>query len=97
MTIEDSTNRVGTLKEALDNLEKATDTFLTSEKKNQKCWQLMDCPKEEMEICPAVLQNAERRCWLVAGTMSGRNNNLVCVNRAGSCKNCEYYLKCLLS
>ncbi|QWR78952.1 response regulator [Candidatus Magnetomonas plexicatena] len=45
-----------------------------------------------MEKCPAVLKNAERICWLVAGTFSGNENKAACLNTLTNCKECEFYL-----
>ncbi|MBF0556878.1 MAG: response regulator [Nitrospirae bacterium] len=44
-----------------------------------------------MRSCPAVLQNAERQCWLVAGTLSGRKDFSPHCVRLGSCKQCDFY------
>ncbi|MBF0457269.1 MAG: response regulator [Nitrospirae bacterium] len=44
-----------------------------------------------MRSCPAVLQNAERVCWLVAGTLSGRKDLAPHCAQLGSCKQCDFY------
>lgn len=59
-----------------------------------KCWEFTDCPPDVMRKCPAVLQNAERRCWLIVGTESKSKNPAPCVDKmGGDCKNCEFYKK----
>ncbi|MBF0336536.1 MAG: response regulator [Nitrospirae bacterium] len=44
-----------------------------------------------MRLCKAVIQNAERRCWLVVGTLSGQKEVVPCVKAFGTCKQCEFY------
>ncbi len=56
-----------------------------------RCWEFMNCPESEMRKCMAVLQNMERRCWLVVGTSSGINDMATCAVSVGDCKSCGYY------
>jgi CheY-like chemotaxis protein len=56
-----------------------------------KCWEFINCPQEIMRLCPAVAQNAERKCWLVAGTLSGLKDPAPCAKQAGTCKQCDFY------
>ncbi|MBF0319665.1 MAG: response regulator [Nitrospirae bacterium] len=44
-----------------------------------------------MRLCPAVIQNAERRCWLVVGTLSGLKDPAPCTKPVGTCKQCAFY------
>ncbi|WP_420266333.1 response regulator [Candidatus Magnetominusculus dajiuhuensis] len=60
-------------------------------KTGAKCWEVVHCPQEVMRTCPAVLQNSERKCWLVAGSLSGRKDLSPHCTRLGSCKQCDFY------
>ncbi|MBF0517199.1 MAG: response regulator [Nitrospirae bacterium] len=60
-------------------------------KSGMKCWEFLNCPQDVMRKCPAVLQNAERKCWLVAGSLSGRKDTPPHCTRLGSCKQCDFY------
>ncbi|MES0337296.1 MAG: response regulator [Candidatus Magnetobacterium sp. LHC-1] len=63
----------------------------TEKKVGVKCWEFLNCPAEIMRLCEAVIQNAERRCWLVVGTLSGQKEVAPCVKAFGTCKQCEFY------
>ncbi|MBF0566191.1 MAG: response regulator [Nitrospirae bacterium] len=44
-----------------------------------------------MRSCPAVVRNAEHKCWLVAGTLSGSGNPAKCAQEVRNCRDCSYY------
>ncbi|MEO5357389.1 MAG: response regulator [Nitrospirae bacterium YQR-1] len=89
------TKGIDDLTKEMGNFVKITEEVLTvdtADKKIQKCWQLIPCTKEAMEKCPAVLKNAERICWLVAGTFSVNENKAPCLDTLTNCNECEFYL-----
>ncbi len=67
-----------------------TESF-TREKTAVKCWKFIDCPQEIMNVCPAVLQNSERWCWLAAGALRGKNLSTILMKPVLSCTQCDFY------
>ncbi len=55
------------------------------------CWEYKGCDMEEVENCPAVLQNRGKDCWLVAGTMCKGDVQGNFANKIVSCLECDYY------
>ncbi|MBF0565474.1 MAG: hypothetical protein HQK89_09545 [Nitrospirae bacterium] len=67
-------------------------TFLetnTDEDKRRKCWEFMSCSDHS---CPAIIQSAGRRCWLIAGTFSGRKAVCRHARQIDSCTTCPFYI-----
>jgi hypothetical protein len=55
------------------------------------CWDIIKCGAAKVASCPAPLQKAGRKCWLVAGTFSG--GQIACDHalKLKSCKECDFY------
>nr|ADI87673.1 two component signal transduction response regulator [uncultured Nitrospirae bacterium MY2-1F] len=77
------------IKDLFKRFHEVSESF--DRKKGIKCWQFINCPKDIMSQCPAVLQNAERKCWLVAGSLSGRKDVPPYCAQLVSCKQCDFY------
>ena len=60
-------------------------------KKN--CWDLLECPEERREKCPAFVQNLGRRCWRVPGTLCGGQQQGSILQKLATCHRCEAYFK----
>jgi len=57
-----------------------------------QCWEFIKCGREKDLSCPAVTQQAGRRCWLTAGTLCGdvaRCDHAVTLT---SCMECTFYI-----
>jgi len=78
---------------ALDALSRAMESFGEAKAQREQCWQAMNCPKDVFPRCPAFRHKAGRRCWLVAGTLSGSKPFCTYCNQAKSCKECRFYIK----
>ncbi|MBF0539185.1 MAG: hypothetical protein HQL03_13130 [Nitrospirae bacterium] len=59
----------------------------------ETCWQAMRCPSQTYTRCPAYLKEAGRRCWLLAGTFSGRNPYCIYCITMKDCRECKFYKK----
>ncbi|MCI4627180.1 MAG: hypothetical protein L3V56_14640 [Candidatus Magnetoovum sp. WYHC-5] len=84
------------LKSGLGDLYKVTEYFKNAENnlshKRMKCWEYRNCKHTN---CPVRTQAAGRRCWLVAGTLSGKRAQcqLLTSGNIDNCKNCDFYKK----
>jgi len=58
-----------------------------------RCWEFKKCGRERDRSCPAVLEDAGRRCWLVAGTLCGGKVQGDYAAKIGNCKQCDFYVK----
>ena len=56
----------------------------------ESCWDLMDCPEETREKCPAYL-NEDRRCWLIAGTWCGGELQKDLTRKQDRCVTCKFF------
>lgn len=86
------------LKSGLEDLYQVKEFFnkhhttLRLTKPKKTCWEYRKCNYTK---CPARLQSAGRRCWLVAGSLSGSKVfcQILTSNFIDSCKKCDFYLK----
>ena len=77
-------DKLNTLSDEIGKANLLTKSFL-------RCWEFTDCPPEVMRKCIVVLQNADRQCWLLVGTLSGVKDVAPCAVKAGDCRNCGFY------
>ena len=77
----------------MDALSKAMESLVKTGQERAACWQFMGCPKDVLSRCPAFERRAGRRCWLVAGTLSGGAPYCIFCGQMKSCKECRFYLK----
>jgi hypothetical protein len=78
---------------ALDALSKALESFGEAKAEREQCWQFMRCPKDVFSRCPAFERKSGRRCWLIAGTLSGGAPYCIYCKQIKSCKECRFYIK----
>ncbi|MBF0458851.1 MAG: hypothetical protein HQK99_13255 [Nitrospirae bacterium] len=57
-----------------------------------KCLKFRDCPQAIMNECPSMFQNAERWCWLAAGTLSGLKVPATRVKPVAACSQCDIFM-----
>ncbi|MBF0467013.1 MAG: hypothetical protein HQK88_03640 [Nitrospirae bacterium] len=81
----------GGVKDTFRNFFDISESFI-NEKEGMECWRFTGCPEEIKCKCPAVAQDAERRCWLVVGTFSVVEETAPCVKIQGSCRQCGFWL-----
>ncbi len=63
----------------------------TGEKK--KCWELLQCPKEQMRQCPAYEFQSGDMCWFVNGTRCGGKIHKSWEKKMEMCRKCDVFLK----
>ena len=87
--VEDITREAeGLLDEAEDMVDKISK--FKYQEITQNCWEVMDCPQQLREKCPAYM-NTDHRCWLIAGTWCGGDLQKDLVNKQERCINCEFF------
>ncbi len=92
--LKDKKNQITTeAAEAFDAFIKSFKEFETTKIERIKCWEFMNCNQAQCRICPAYTKSAGRRCWLVAGTLSGTKPECTHCKMIASCKECEFYQK----
>ena len=55
------------------------------------CWQVLDCPPERRERCPAWVFNSGRMCWFVNGTMCAGQPMKSWAEKVAICRRCEVF------
>ncbi|MBF0336833.1 MAG: two-CW domain-containing protein [Candidatus Magnetobacterium sp. LHC-1] len=76
---------------AYETLVKAFEKLDISKKEREPCWQAMKCPSQTYTRCPAYLHEAGRRCWLLAGTFSGKDPYCIYCVTVRDCRECRFY------
>ncbi len=67
-----------------------TDRSDVIEKNRLQCWEFMKCGREKDSSCSAVVKMAGRRCWQVAGTLSGGKAECAHARKLTSCYECGF-------
>jgi len=57
------------------------------------CWEFKKCGREKDKSCSAVVEDAGRSCWYVAGTMCGGQVQGAYAEKIGNCQSCDFYMK----
>lgn len=78
---------------AFEAFSKAFQNFEGSKTERMKCWEFFECQRDKDGHCSAFTKSAGRRCWLVAGTLSGSEPECELAKTINSCKECEFYKK----
>ena len=60
---------------------------------NGKCWDLMDCPENKFEKCPAWEFNSGELCWFINGTKCNGKAHDSWENKMKECRICRVFLK----
>jgi len=60
---------------------------------NTMCWEYLKCGHDKNASCPAFVQKAGRKCWLVAGTLCGGKVQGDNAQKIANCKLCDFYKK----
>ena len=63
----------------------------TGEKK--KCWELLQCPEEQMSQCPAYKFQSGDLCWFVNGTRCGGKTHDSWEKKMEECRRCDIFLE----
>ncbi|QWR77366.1 hypothetical protein [Candidatus Magnetomonas plexicatena] len=81
---------------AIEWLESAFTNWSKEKAEQKSCWQVIGCPFNIRCKCPAFVNRAGRRCWLVAGTM-GENPFCTHLTKLKDCTECSFYIeiKCI--
>ncbi|MBF0345383.1 MAG: hypothetical protein HQL06_14270 [Nitrospirae bacterium] len=78
---------------AYETLVKAFEKLDIAKTERETCWQFMNCPSQTYTRCPAYLRESGRRCWLLAGTFSGKKPFCIYCITMKDCKECKFYKK----
>ncbi|KJR43216.1 two component signal transduction response regulator [Candidatus Magnetoovum chiemensis] len=83
------------MEDAFRAFSKIYDDYYTARKKKVECWEFMNCGYNSYSKCDAYTKKAGRRCWLVAGSLSGSNPCCIKVKTKefSSCKECGFFSK----
>ncbi|MBF0519706.1 MAG: hypothetical protein HQK92_08280 [Nitrospirae bacterium] len=76
---------------AIEGLEKAFTQWGIEHAEKQACWQFTNCPANIYLRCPAFTGHAGRRCWLMAGSFSGKNPYCIHSKKLKDCTECSFY------
>ena len=55
------------------------------------CWEFKKCGMEKSRDCPAVKKAAGRICWMISGTRCDGLEHGNFLDKAPTCKKCDYY------
>lgn len=58
---------------------------------SKKCWEVMKCPPDRKEKCPAFTQQKGEECWKVAGTLCRGQVQGTYAEKINFCRDCEYF------
>ncbi len=65
--------------------------FLDEDKSPEKCWDILKCPDEKREKCPAWEFKAGDMCWFINGTIcSGKAHNSW-AEKIEECRTCRVF------
>ncbi|MBF0342808.1 MAG: hypothetical protein HQL06_01125 [Nitrospirae bacterium] len=78
---------------AFEAFNKVFKEFEETKVERIKCWEYFNCERAKNGCCSAYTKSAGRRCWLVAGTLSGGEPDCPRAKALKSCKECEFYKK----
>jgi len=74
--------------------------FLFSKKvqlKDQNCWDIVRCPAEKKEKCPAWEFNSGNLCWFVNGTICDQKAQKTWQEKISICRRCKVLKRLLKS
>lgn len=74
--------------------------FLFSKKvrlKDQNCWDIIKCPPEKKENCPAWEFDSGNRCWFINGTICGQQPQKNWQEKISICRRCRVLKRLLKS
>ncbi len=80
-------------KAAFEAFNKICEEFEQTRVERIRCWEYFKCEQAKTGSCSAFTKSAGRRCWLVAGTLSGTEPDCPRAKALKSCKECEFYQK----
>ena len=60
---------------------------------NEKCWDLMECPENKFENCPAWEFKAGDLCWFINGTKCSGKAHDSWEDKMEECRSCNVFLK----
>lgn len=90
-SIQEMSNSSKKLSEMADNLKGLLSVFMVKEI-TENCWDIMNCPPELVEKCPAYGSD-EKRCWLIDGTWCGGIQQGNSESKRQRCMNCKAFKK----
>ncbi len=88
-----SKDMVTTAEETLfqvENLQFSISAFRIHSNGNRKCWDIMNCPINSRQKCPAYMAE-EERCWLISGTWCKGAQQGDFKDKLRNCMTCEAF------
>ena len=55
----------------------------------ENCWEIMACPDEKKEVCPAWEFKAGKLCWFVTGTVCSGTGREAWKEKIKTCRKCR--------
>ncbi len=66
--------------------------LVQSDKPMENCWDIMGCPKNKLENCPAWEFKAGDLCWFINGTKCNGQTHRSWENKMEECRVCHVFL-----
>lgn len=88
-SIQEMASSAKDLSDMAENLKGVLGGFTVKEI-DQNCWDIMDCPEDRAEKCPAHGSD-EKRCWLIEGTWCGGVEQSDVEAKRKNCVNCKAF------
>ncbi len=74
----------------IENLQYSISSFRIHSNGNKRCWDILNCPSNAREKCPAY-NAAEERCWQITGTWCKGNQQGDFRSKLKNCMVCEAF------
>jgi len=74
----------------IENLQYSVSTFRVHSNGNERCWDLLNCPSESRQKCPAY-KSEEERCWMIEGTWCKGAQQGDARSKLKNCMTCEAF------
>jgi len=62
---------------------------------HRPCWEVMDCPTERMENCPAWEFQVGTLCWFISGTICNGHVHRDWKEKMAVCRRCKMFISML--
>ncbi|MBT9164487.1 MAG: Methyl-accepting chemotaxis protein 2 [candidate division WS2 bacterium] len=74
----------------IENLQYSISSFKVHSNGNRKCWDILNCPRNSRQKCPAY-NSEEERCWMITGTWCKGAQQGDFKSKLRNCMTCEAF------
>jgi len=67
--------------------------FLDNDERREKCWDILKCPEDRLEKCPAREFKAGDMCWFINGTRCSGKVQSSWEEKMEACRSCRVFKK----